>query len=66
MIPSMSYCSQAWRTLETDDVAGVESLYPPAVTSPPPAAPTGVRVTAALLSNPLELLRRLERWKSSD
>ncbi len=28
MYPSYSYCSQAFRTLAPDDVAGVQSLYP--------------------------------------
>jgi len=39
MTPSTSYCSTNWRTLETDDVAGVEALYPPVGTAP--AAPSG-------------------------
>ena len=41
MFPSVSYCSTAPRTLHSDDIAGVLSLYPP---GPPPAAPTGLSV----------------------
>ena len=28
MYPSTSYCSQNWRTLDPDDIAGIEKLYP--------------------------------------
>jgi hypothetical protein len=34
MYPTMNWCSQGWRTLAADDIAGVEALYP----APPPAA----------------------------
>lgn len=42
MLPSVSYCSTAPRSLHADDIAGVQSLYPPA--SGPPSAPTGLSV----------------------
>jgi matrix metalloproteinase-14 (membrane-inserted) len=41
MYPSISSCSVNNRTLDGDDIAGVEALYPPR--SVPPAAPTGLR-----------------------
>ncbi len=43
MFPSTSSCNQRNRTLEPDDIAGVQSLYPPRAA--PPAPPTGIRVT---------------------
>jgi hypothetical protein len=39
MSPSVGYCSTDLRTLHADDIAGVQTLYPPAA---PPSAPTGV------------------------
>ena len=60
MYPSYSYCSQAFRTLAPDDIAGVRSLYPgstPANTAPSitigrpgattPAFPRGPRSRSA-------------------
>jgi len=38
MYPSIGYCSQAGRSLDADDIAGVESIYP-AGSGAPPAAP---------------------------
>lgn len=44
MYPSTSSCSTAWRTLEADDIAGVEAIYPPTTRNASPsvtiAAPT--------------------------
>jgi hypothetical protein len=37
MWPSYGYCSQAFRTLAPDDIAGVASLYPTTITNTPPA-----------------------------
>lgn len=43
MYASTTWCSQNERTLAADDIAGVESLYPPGGTTPtPPAAPTNL------------------------
>lgn len=36
MYPSYSYCSQAFRTLASDDIAGVRALYPAADANTPP------------------------------
>lgn len=36
MWPIGKYCSSAWRTLDPDDVAGVEALYPPSNTNTAP------------------------------
>jgi hypothetical protein len=41
MYPSTGYCNDNWRTLSTDDIQGVESLYPPGGTQPP-SAPTNL------------------------
>lgn len=35
-------CSTWMRSLSSDDVAGIESLYPPTGSTPPPAAPSGL------------------------
>jgi matrixin len=43
MYPSTSSCNQRNRTLDPDDVAGVQFLYPPR--PPLPAPPTGIRIT---------------------
>jgi len=43
MYPTMNWCSTYVRTLEPDDIAGIQALYPP--TSSPPRAPTNVRIT---------------------
>ena len=42
MYPSVSACDMRNRTLDSDDIAGVTALYPPALTIP--SAPTGVRI----------------------
>lgn len=41
MYPSTSSCNVSNRTLEADDIAGVQALYPPQAT--PPSPPTGLR-----------------------
>jgi hypothetical protein len=41
MYPSTPSCSPRNRTLDPDDIAGVEALYPPRIQ---PASPTGLRV----------------------
>jgi hypothetical protein len=43
MYPSVSTCATGNRTLDPDDIAGVEALYPPA-SIPVPMAPTGFRI----------------------
>ena len=40
MYPSVSSCATGNRTLDPDDIAGVEALYPPAL----PTAPAGLRI----------------------
>ena len=42
MYPSISYCSTALRSLETDDIAGILQLYPSKYRSP--TAPTNLRI----------------------
>lgn len=46
MYPSYSTCSKGMRTLAADDIAGVESLYPPSGSTQPPTAPSSL--TAAV------------------
>jgi len=41
MFPSVSTCATGNRTLDPDDIAGVEALYPPTAV---PTAPTGFRI----------------------
>ena len=41
MYPSVSSCNMSNRTLDADDIAGVQALYPPATI---PSAPTGIRI----------------------
>ena len=41
MYPSVSTCATGNRTLDPDDIAGVEALYPPTAV---PTAPTGFRI----------------------
>jgi len=43
MYPSVSSCATGNRTLDPDDIAGVETLYPP-VSIPAPGAPTGFHI----------------------
>lgn len=42
MFPSVSTCATGNRTLDPDDIAGVEALYPPSISVP--TAPTGFRI----------------------
>jgi len=50
MTSGQAGCSTYKRTLEGDDIAGVESLYPPANTNlMPPRAPTGVKMISRVL-----------------
>ena len=42
MYPSVSTCATGNRTLDPDDIAGVEALYPPSISVP--TAPTGFRI----------------------
>jgi len=45
MYPSVSYCDTRPRSLDSDDIAGVQALYP--VTAPvtaPPPVPSGLRI----------------------
>ena len=45
MAPSMSsYCDMTQLTLEADDIAGIESLYPPSSGTPAPSAPASLSV----------------------
>jgi hypothetical protein len=46
MYPSYSYCSQALRTLASDDIAGAKALYPASPTAPPPNTPPVVTITS--------------------
>ena len=43
MYPSVSSCATGNRTLDADDIAGVQALYPP-LSAPLPMAPTGLRI----------------------
>jgi hypothetical protein len=45
MYPSYSYCSQSFRTLASDDIAGAKSLYP-AATQPPANTTPSVTITS--------------------
>jgi len=45
MYPSYSYCSQALRTLASDDIAGAKALYP-AAAQPPTNTPPVVTITS--------------------
>jgi hypothetical protein len=44
MYPSVSSCATGNRTLDADDISGVEALYPPAL----PMAPAGLRLTSVV------------------
>ena len=38
MTPTMpTYCDRTWMTLDADDIAGIETLYPPTTSAMPPA-----------------------------
>jgi matrix metalloproteinase-20 (enamelysin) len=41
MYPTVSSCNMSNRTLDIDDINGVQALYPPMT---PPTAPTGIRI----------------------
>jgi hypothetical protein len=45
MYPSYGYCSQSFRTLASDDIAGAKSLYP-AAAQPPPNSTPSVTITS--------------------
>lgn len=53
MSPTTSYCSQNWRSLDVDDMSGVEALYPPGTSVYPPSAPTSLTATASSSSSAL-------------
>lgn len=45
MYPSTGWCSQEWRTLSSDDIAGLRSLYPTGGQTQTPDAPSNLAVT---------------------
>lgn len=55
MYPSIPYCSQDRRSLDPDDIAGVESLYPSA--GSPPSAPTNAAASTSSVSDPASQIR---------
>jgi hypothetical protein len=57
MYSTTGYCDPNWRTLAADDIAGIESLYPPSSKSTVPNAPSGlaVNVNAASPTSSLSL-----------
>ena len=52
MYPSYSYCSQAFRTLAPDDVAGVQNLYPGSSSPPPPPPPPSNTAPSVSINSP--------------
>jgi hypothetical protein len=54
MYPSMpTFCTLSWRELATDDIAGIEALYPQEVAPPvetPPASPANLAASAGSAS----------------
>jgi hypothetical protein len=46
MYPSYSYCSQALRTLASDDIAGAKALYPASTSTAPSNTPPVVTITS--------------------
>ena len=61
MVSGQGSCSTWKRSLAADDIAGVESLYPPATTTlTPPRAPTAVKMISGLVGpgGPTELSLR--------
>jgi hypothetical protein len=46
MYPSYSYCSQAFRTLASDDIAGAKALYPTSTAITPSNTPPVVTITS--------------------
>ena len=55
MTSTTSWCSQNWRTLDADDISGVESLYPSA--GAPPSAPTNAAASTSTVSDPSSQIR---------
>ena len=47
MYPVIGWCSQEWRTLSPDDIAGIRSIYPEQGSSQSPATPSGLSVGSA-------------------
>lgn len=64
MTSTTTYCSPNWRTLEADDIAGVESLY--SSVGSPPNAPTNAAASTGGVSNPSSQLRVTWVDKSSN
>lgn len=48
MAPKTSYCSMAGRTLDADDIAGLEDLYPPTSGEPAPTPPSNTAPTVSI------------------
>jgi matrix metalloproteinase-20 (enamelysin) len=46
MYPSTSACNANNRTLDADDIAGVQALYPPTQAPAPPVQPSGLRIVS--------------------
>lgn len=51
MYPTMSYCSQQWRSLSSDDILGVESVYPVGQNSEPPVSPSDLTINSTSSSS---------------
>ena len=66
MYPSTSYCSQNWRTLDPDDIAGIAKLYPSSAskTTSVPAAPANL--VAAGTTTPSVGLRWADQSSNED
>jgi hypothetical protein len=47
MYPSVTQCAQTGRTLASDDIAGIQALYPPVTTSPSPSPSPSPTATAS-------------------
>ena len=57
MAPSMSgYCDRTWLTLEADDLAGIEAMYPSDISAQPPAAPSQLTVATSAVNPATSLL----------
>ena len=58
MYASTTWCSQNERTLDADDIAGIEALYPPGgTTSTPPTAPSNATASTSTVSDPSSQIR---------
>jgi len=55
MYPVFAYCDTSQESLSSDDIAGIQALYPPTKTISLPSAPTSLAVKLDLL-NPLSAL----------